>query len=78
MAENHIDYPGWESNQEARVKQALSPIQSFGFILQKFPMLELQHDFMVDAGEIMVALYERAVLMLAPTENPSQGGGDHA
>ncbi|GAB6035914.1 hypothetical protein JCM15519_04730 [Fundidesulfovibrio butyratiphilus] len=59
-----IAYASWEIGEAARIEQALEPFAALGFILQEIPMLNATSDLLADAGKVVLALHERATLML--------------
>ncbi len=59
-----IAYASWEIGEAARIEQALQPFEAFGFILQEVPMINATNDLLAAAGNVVLALHERATLML--------------
>ncbi|GAB6038202.1 hypothetical protein JCM15519_27610 [Fundidesulfovibrio butyratiphilus] len=72
-----IAYASWEIGEAARIRQALEPFESFGLILQEMPMINATSDLLTDAGKVVLALHERATLMLEGVgETHEEPGGE--
>ena len=67
-----IAYASWEIGEAARIEQALEPFEALAFIFQAVPLIHETHDLLAAAGNVVLALHERATLMLVGADEAQE------